>query len=46
MAAEGEGIVKQILRKLTGSLGFILCAVGILGFLVAGFAIDYIDGEL
>ena len=46
MATEGEGIVKQISRKLAGTLGFVLCAVGILGFLVAGFAIDYIDGEL
>jgi len=41
-----EGIIKQISRKLAGTLGFVLCAVGILGFLVAGFAIDYIDGEL
>ena len=46
MAAEGEGIVKQILRKLTGTLGFALCAVGILGFLVASFGIDYIEEEM
>ena len=46
MATEDEGIVKQISRKLAGTLGFVLCAVGILGFLVAAFAIDYIDGEL
>jgi hypothetical protein len=44
--SDSEGIIKQISRKLAGTLGFVLCAVGILGFLVAGFAIDYIDGEL
>ncbi len=44
--SDGEGIVKQVLRKLTGTVGFVLCAVGILGFLVSGFAIEYIDGEL
>ena len=41
-----EGIIKQISRKLAGTLGFVLCAVGSLGFLVAGFAIDYIDEKL
>ena len=41
-----SGFIKQILRKLTGTLGFVLCSVGILGFFVAGFAIDYIDEEL
>ena len=41
-----DGFVKQTLKMLAGTLGFVLCAVGILGFLVAGFAIDYIDGEL
>ena len=46
MAIEDEGIVKQILRKLTGTLGFALCAVGILGFLVASFGIDYIEEEM
>ena len=45
MAVEGEGIVKQILRKLTGTLGFALCAVGILGFLVAGLAL-YLNEQL
>ena len=44
--SDGEGIVKQILRKLTGTVGFVLCAVGILGFLVSGFAIDYIDQRI
>ena len=44
--SDGEGIVKQILRKLTGTVGFVLCAVGILGFLVSGFAIDYIDERI
>ncbi len=44
--SDSESIIKQISRKLAGTLGFVLCAVGILGFLVAGFAIDYIDGEL
>ena len=38
-----EGIIQQIARKLAGTLGFVLCAVGVLGFLIAGFAIDYID---
>ena len=46
MVTEDEGIVKQILRKLTGTLGFVLCAVGILGFLVASFGIDYIEEEM
>ena len=46
MVTEDEGIVKQILRKLTGTLGFALCAVGILGFLVASFGIDYIEEEM
>lgn len=41
-----DGFIKQVLKKLAGTLGFILCAVGILGFVIAGFAIDYIDGEL
>ena len=45
-ANEGEGLVKSILRKLAGTLGFVLCAVGILGFLVSGFAIDYIDERI
>ena len=44
--SDGEGIVKQVLRKLTGTVGFVLCAVGILGFLVSGFAIDYIDERI
>ena len=44
--ANEEGLVKSILRKLAGTLGFVLCAVGILGFLVSGFAIDYIDEKL
>ena len=41
-----EGIIQQIIRKLAGTLGFVLCAAGVLGFLVAGFAIDYIDERL
>jgi len=41
-----EGIIQQIIRKLAGTLGFVLCAVGVLGFLIAGFAIDYIDERL
>ena len=44
--ANEEGLVKSILRKLAGTLGFVLCAVGILGFLVSGFAIDYIDERI
>ena len=44
--SDGEGIVKQVLRKLTGTVGFVLCAIGILGFLVSGFAIDYIDERI
>jgi hypothetical protein len=45
--SEGLGnAVKQIFKKLTGTLGFVLCAVGILGFLISGFAIDYIDERL
>ena len=41
-----DGFIKQILKMLAGTLGFVLCAVGILGFVVAGFAIDYIDERL
>ena len=41
-----DGFVKQTLKMLAGTLGFVLCAVGILGFVVAGFAIDYIDEKL
>ena len=41
-----EGIIQQIIRKLAGTLGFVLCAVGVLGFLIAGFVIDYIDERL
>ena len=45
--SSGEGgFVKQTLKMLAGTLGFVLCAVGILGFVVAGFAIDYIDERL
>ena len=43
---EDNGLVKSILKTLAGTLGFILCAAGILGFLVSGFAIDYIDERL
>jgi len=43
---EGDGLVKSILKKLAGTLGFILCAAGILGFLVSGFAIDSMDERL
>ena len=41
-----EGIIQQIIRKLAGTLGFVLCVAGVLGFLIAGFAIDYIDERL
>ena len=44
--SNNEGIIQQIIRKLAGTLGFVLCAVGVLGFLIAGFAIDYIDERL
>jgi len=43
---KNEGIIQQIIRKLAGTLGFALCAAGVLGFLIAGFAIDYIDERL
>ena len=36
----------SIIAIFAGSLGFILCAVCILGFFVAGFAIDYIDERI
>jgi hypothetical protein len=44
--SNNEGTIQQIIRKLAGTLGFVLCAVGVLGFLIAGFAIDYIDERL
>ena len=36
----------SIIGIFAGSLGFILSAVCILGFFVAGFAIDYIDERI
>jgi hypothetical protein len=36
----------SIVGIFAGSLGFILCAVCIVGFFVAGFAIDYIDQRI
>ena len=46
MSDSDEGIIKQTARILAGTLGFVLCAVGILGFLISGFAIDYIDERI
>jgi hypothetical protein len=44
--SNNEGIIQQIIRKLAGTLGFVFCAAGVLGFLISGFAIDYIDKRL
>ena len=43
---KGKDKKTNIFQMFAGFLGFVLSAVCILGFIVAGFAIDYIDERI